>query len=72
MIVKCPKCGNKFEHDLLNFDPEDPIMKAVEKYSEECDEKFKKEHPCPKCGSHNVDIDWGTPMWCNDCGHKWR
>jgi hypothetical protein len=35
-----------------------------------CDE-FIVDNKCIKCGSHNVDCDWGTPTWCNDCGHEW-
>ena len=71
-MVKCPKCGHKFEHNILDIDPDNPKMVAIEKYMKEYNEKFKKKNPCPKCGSHNVDIDLGTPMWCNDCGYKWN
>ena len=70
-MVKCPNCGHKFNHDILEIYPDDPIMKTVKKHMDECDEKFKAENPCPKCGSHNVDCDLMTPMWCNDCGHEW-
>jgi hypothetical protein len=71
MITKCPNCGHKFEPNLAQFDQDDPIMKMVKKHTDECDKKFKREHPYPKCGSHNVDIDWGTPIWCNDCRYEW-
>ena len=70
-MVTCPNCGHKFDHNILDVDPDDPVVKAVEKYMNTCDENFKKNNPCPKCGSHNVDLDWGTPIWCNDCGHRW-
>jgi DNA-directed RNA polymerase subunit RPC12/RpoP len=69
MKVKCPECGHRFDHDLLEFDPEDPEMKAIGERMDECDKKFKAENPCPKCGSHNVDIDLGTPIFCKDCGY---
>lgn len=40
--------------------------------------QYRENNPCPKCGSHNVDIELdcisGAHMsgseWCNDCG--WR
>lgn len=70
-MVKCPHCGHRFDHNILDIDSDDPIMKAVEKHMNECDEKFRRNNPCPKCGSHNVDLDWGTPIWCNDCGYRW-
>jgi Zn finger protein HypA/HybF involved in hydrogenase expression len=69
MKTTCPHCGHKFEPNPFEIDRED--LKWVAKYMNDCDEKFKEEHPCPKCGSHNVDIDLGTPMWCNDCGYRW-
>ena len=71
MLTTCPKCGNKFDHDPTKFDPEDPIVKSVKKYMNDCEKKFKENNPCPKCGSHNVDVDWGTQVWCNDCGYRW-
>jgi hypothetical protein len=69
--MRCPKCGHTFEYDILQIDENDPKMIAIEKYHEECEKKFQDENPCPKCGSHNVDCDWGTPTWCNDCGYEW-
>jgi Zn finger protein HypA/HybF involved in hydrogenase expression len=71
MLTKCPNCNHKFEPDTLHFDPDDPIVKSVKKHMDACDIKFKADNPCPKCGSHNVDIDLGTPMWCVDCGWEW-
>lgn len=71
MITKCPNCGHKFEHDCMHLEPDDPIVIQVKKHMDECDNEFKEKNPCPKCGSHNVDIDLGTPMWCNDCGWEW-
>lgn len=70
MTIKCPKCNHAFEYNICeDIDP--AIELRIKKYNVSCDKKFKEEHPCPKCGSHNVDIDWATPMWCNDCGHRW-
>ena len=64
--MKCPTCG----HDII--DPvNDPIVIRVKKYMDDCNKKFKDENPCPKCGSHDVDCDWGSPTWCNNCGHEW-
>ena len=54
---------------VLSYDPR--IMAIVEKDQEISHKKFQDNNPCPKCGSHNVDIDLGTPMWCKDCGHEW-
>jgi hypothetical protein len=70
-MIKCPECGHRFEHNLLDIDADDPTMKIVQKHMDACDKKFKEENPCPKCGSHNVDVDCGTPIWCEDCGHEW-
>ena len=71
MLTKCPNCGHKFEHDPFHFEEDDPIVQGVKTLMDACDTKFKADNPCPKCGSHNVDIDLGTPMWCNDCGWEW-
>jgi hypothetical protein len=51
VLTTCPECGHKFEHDPLKFDPEDPIVKRVEKHMDDCAKKFREENPCPKCGS---------------------
>ena len=67
MLTTCPECGHKFEHGLIDS----KIKDSVKKHMDDCAKKFNEENPCPKCGSHNVDIDWGTPMWCNDCGYRW-
>jgi len=57
---------------------EDEFMKKARRIFEAAEEKYRKDHPCPKCGSHNVDFDItyicgpysGWVEWCNDCGWK--
>lgn len=51
---------------------EKEIKEIVQNHSKRCQERFQRENPCPKCGSHNTDIDWGTPMFCRDCGYEWE
>lgn len=61
--------------DLLS---DKEINKHVELIFKHMKEEYQRKNPCPKCGSHNVqiDIDWisGADMqgreWCNDCGWK--
>jgi hypothetical protein len=65
--ITCPHCGLEFDYDWLN-DEKTKAVKAAISYSDMCHRKFQAEHHCPRCGSHNVDIDWETEMYCNDCG----
>jgi hypothetical protein len=59
------------ERDLFGINENDSAMKSARVYMAKCQEKFQMENPCPKCKSHNTDIDWGTPMFCRDCGYEW-
>ena len=70
-IVGC--AGHRsYDTDPLGInDHNSPAYIAAKQYSDECHAKFQRENPCPKCGSHNTDIDWGTPRFCRDCGHEW-
>jgi hypothetical protein len=54
----------------ISFDSD--VLNKVTKHMNACTEKFRRENPCPKCGSYNVDIDWGTPIICADCGYSWN
>jgi transcription elongation factor Elf1 len=57
---------------------EEESLRIAQKIMDNCLKKYQRENPCPKCGSHNVDIDIDTingvsmsgSEWCNDCG--WR
>lgn len=57
---------------------EKTALKLAREFMAHCMSQYKEQNPCPKCGSHNVDIEInninGAEMsgseWCNDCG--WR
>ena len=70
--VGCASHSNFTDDDPfgLNTPNNESIIRARE-FVDACERKFRKENPCPKCGSHNVNIDWGTPIFCLDCGHEW-
>jgi hypothetical protein len=62
---------DELKKEPLMFVKSDPALKTAQAYMVKCQEKFQRENPCPKCGSHNTDIDLFTPMFCLDCGYKW-
>jgi Zn finger protein HypA/HybF involved in hydrogenase expression len=70
MTIKCPNCNHTFEYNILE-DVNTETESIIRKHMKYLDDKFKMDNPCPKCGSYNVDLDWGTPMWCIDCGYEW-
>ena len=52
--------------------------RKVEEFLNRAFSNYQEENPCPKCGSHNVDIDLAAlgdgcvagSEWCNDC--EWK
>lgn len=63
----------------MTFDmnnPDDAAIKIATQYLDYFEEKYRRENPCPSCGSHNVGIEIhsinGAHMsgaeWCNECG----
>lgn len=66
-------CHHRFRIDgnAFTLSAPDGALERAQAYMKKCTEKFQKENPCPKCGSHNVDIDWATPIFCRDCGYEW-
>lgn len=75
-IVKtCKKINNRlsmrYDHPIEEFFVEQEAIDHAQRFIKSCQERFQKENPCPKCLSHNTDIDLGTPIYCNDCGFEW-
>jgi Zn finger protein HypA/HybF involved in hydrogenase expression len=75
-------CLNKGSPDNLIFCPKNIWEKEIERKHriliermgrrmKKRLEEFQEKNPCPKCGSHNVDIDWGCPIHCYGCGYEW-
>lgn len=62
--------------DQPDLNIEDEFMKKAVSFFKQCEEKYQKENPCPKCGSHNTHFEptaisgpnssWSE--WCDDCG----
>ena len=60
----------------LNITTED--LKRATKIVNRLEKRYQDNHPCPKCGSHNVHIDCyamgggyvAGKEWCDDC--KWE
>ena len=70
------KTMDAFEKAMNN--PNDPAVIRARAVMAWQLKQYREKNPCPKCGSHNVDIELncisGPHMsgseWCNDCGWK--
>ena len=89
LLHKCPECGKICEHDVCTRE----VVSGYDSMMLQCSEckqtwfasraitEVRKDVvECPKCGSHETDIDEGPWIYdtymkinqtCYECGHQW-
>jgi hypothetical protein len=68
----------KKERDDLDLLGDKDAINRATRIMDVMEKRYQDEHPCPKCGSHNVHIEINGlgggnvdgSEWCEDCG--WR
>lgn len=65
-----------YEHGRMVIEFDKKSIDVAKDFMDKLLSAYQNDHPCPDCGSHNVEIDIDVlgegyvcgSEWCNDCG----